>query len=115
VASAKRPMEYWRFINRLRLLEVCIPSMGEVNSSFMLFRWGGEQGCYGAIPNGHHHVMINHDPAFVMPVAEIQNCLSHLEPDGSLSVAFWAIQDHKDDQKITDKNKLPSRDSAHEA
>jgi len=99
VASAKQPMEYRRFISRLRFLEVCIPWVGETGSPFMVFRWGGSQGSYGAIPNGLTHVLINHDSDFLVPVAEVDNCLRHLDPEGSLATAFWAIEDHSEDKR----------------
>jgi hypothetical protein len=94
VALAKRPLHYWRFISRLKTLEVGIPFIPpDPGSTFMVFRWGGD-GMYGGVPGGPHHILVHHELNFVMPVCEIDNCLKRLEPDGSLVSQFWQIEDH---------------------
>jgi hypothetical protein len=64
----------------------------------MVFRYGtGEM--YGGIPSGPCYELIHHAADDILPVAEIETCLRHLDPTPSTTVAplsalFWDILDH---------------------
>lgn len=78
----------------------------------MVFRWGGE-GMYSGRPSGPHHVLIHHGAGFLMPVEEIENCLSHLDPSKMLSASFWTILDHE--SRLADEFPTSSSSSPEDA
>jgi hypothetical protein len=88
--SKPRPLPYRQLINRLQMMECCIPALPTVaNAAFLVYRWGAAS--YNSKPGGPRCTLIHRENDYLVPVREIEYVLNFLDIPHDL---FWQIQDH---------------------